>query len=206
MYTDVQGSQVLQNKSSFLKCHPLWLGRISLEISLKYFQRISVKIIFSFSSPGGVTGWLKQRPVPKQTSVWCAAHTGLRFVGPEQILSFMWACRHMCHYFPSKCSLDMSDDAKGKPNNASFKAVENEPLLLCETPKKNFCLQGKVLSACLSVPFAGASSGFRKSGLFLGPLKSQCQGPCSISDDLCGSRGTFGGCCQFLAVVIALGV
>lgn len=66
----------------------------------------------------------------------------------------------------------MSDDAKDKPNKANFKAVENEPLLLCENPKKNFCLQWKVLSLLyLSVTFAGASSGFRKSELFLGPTQ-----------------------------------
>lgn len=32
----------------------------------------------------------------------------------------------------------MRDDAKGEPNKATFKAVENELLLLCKNPKKNF--------------------------------------------------------------------
>jgi len=41
----------------------MWLGRMYLEIFLKSFQGISLKILFSFSSPGGVTGWLKEQPV-----------------------------------------------------------------------------------------------------------------------------------------------
>lgn len=108
--------------------------------------------------------------------------------------------------FPSKCSLDRSDDAKGEPNKATSKAVENKPLLLCKNPKKNFCPQLKVLSVLhLSIQALAPVVSSECLGCYWGPLKSQCQVLCFISHDLCRCRGTFGASCQFLAVVIALG-
>lgn len=85
--------------------------------------------------------------------------------------------------FPSKCSLDRSDDAKGEPNKATSKAVENRPLLLCKNPKKNFCPQLEVLSVLhLSIQALAPVVSSECLGCYWGPLNPSAR--CFVSSHM----------------------
>lgn len=102
----------------------------------------------------------------------------------------------------------MSDDAKSEPNKATFRAMENEPLLFSKSPGKNlFSVLSDRCSQCFTFSSQCWSQLCDQKAWTVSRdcIQPQCQLPCFISDSLCSCRSTFDCYRQFLAVVITPG-